>query len=110
MDPMARFYTWPLKVRRKVVGGQTAKGPTFEPEVVVMARIRMVSQLVVAADGAEAVSVATASMSADTPLIPVGSKATLPDELGGTETTVEVSGLHDARIPGMPAFYQVSLV
>ncbi|ETD31523.1 hypothetical protein [Williamsia sp. D3] len=107
-DPLAVFYTWPLKIRRK--GGQTAKGSTFEPEVTVLSRIRMVSQLATDADGREVMSIATASMAADTPHIPVGSKVTLPAELGGAEATVEIAGLHDTKIPGMPAYYQVSLV
>ena len=107
-DPLAVFYTWPLKVRRK--GGQTANGSTFESEVIVLSRIRMVSQLETDADGREIMSIATASMAADTLPIPVGSKVTLPDELGGAEASVEIAGLHDTKIPGMPAYYQVSLV
>ncbi|WP_207842604.1 hypothetical protein [Williamsia soli] len=109
-DPLAIFYTWPIKVQRKVEGGQTARGATFEPEVTIMSKIRMVSQLVTDADGDEIVSLATVTMAADTPPIPVDSIATLPDELGGTSTPVKISGLHDTKIPGVNlAFYQIVL-
>ena len=109
-DPLAIFYTWPLKVRRKVPGGQTARGATFEPEVTIMSKIRMVSQLVTDADGDEVTSMATATMPADTPPIPAGSEVTLPAELGGTVASVKVAGLHDTKIPGVNlAFYQIAL-
>lgn len=106
---MERFYTWPLIVERKV-GVDNRGNPAYGPETTEMCRIRMVSELVATSDGKEVTSRATASMSSTTAQIPVDSRVKLPPELSAARTGYVASeGLHDTRIPGVPAFYQIQI-
>ncbi|ROZ89009.1 hypothetical protein [Gordonia sp. OPL2] len=108
-DPMARFYTWPLIVERKT-GTDQRGNAVLAPPVTIKAKIRMVSEVVTTTDGKEVTTVATASMSADTPVIPTGSRVTLPEELSSARKGhVAAEGLHDLRIPRTPRFYQIQI-
>jgi hypothetical protein len=108
-DPLARFFTWPLSVERRV--GQTGRGVLFAEPVQIMAKIRMTAEVVTADDGSTVTSSAACQMSADTEPIPTGSRVTLPVELDPSRRPVEVivAELHDTRVPGIPRFYEVKL-
>lgn len=106
-DPLARFFTWPLIVERKL--GTNTRGDVYAPPETVMCRIRMVAQMVAGADGEEVTTMATASAAVDTERVPPGSRVTLPPELSGRTGKVASEGVHDMRIPRTPAFYQMQI-
>ncbi|EAS0269365.1 hypothetical protein E7939_21980 [Salmonella enterica] len=105
-SPYAPLFTWPVVVERKV--GVNTRGAVFAEPTTVMCRVRMVSQVATTESGDEVVTVATASCHPDTPPIPIGSRATLPDALSGRKGSVAVAGLHDIGIPEA-AFYQFQI-
>lgn len=108
-DPLAMFYTWPIVVERKI--GQGAAGTVFAApdgtDGTLKARVRAERKLVRSAQGQEVISEARVTLPVDTPIIPPGSRVTLPARWSNRVALVIVEGLHDAGLP--IAFYAVDL-
>ncbi|MBM4542743.1 hypothetical protein GS532_16785 [Rhodococcus hoagii] len=106
-DPLEHWWRWPVMVERHA--GEGADGPVFDPPVVVAGRISAKRKKVLAPDGTEVISEARVSMSATTPLIPPGSRVTLPDPFGGRTAEVLAEQPHHDGAGLTPNFYSIDL-
>ena len=104
----AIWFKWPIVVER--FAGDGAFGPVFDaPDKIDGTKITAKRKKVLAPDGTEVISEVGVSMPVDTPLIPPGSKVTLPARFGGRVATVIVDQVHDDGADLTPNFYSIDL-
>lgn len=104
----AIWFKWPIVVER--FAGTGAYGDVFDPpDTIEHTKITAKRKKVVAPDGTEVISEAGVSMPVDTPLIPPGSRVTLPARFGGRVATVITDQVHDDGADLTPNFYSVDL-
>ena len=102
------WFKWPIIVER--FAGDGAFGPVFDAPVTIPAtKITAKRKKVMAPDGSEVISEAGVSMGVDTPLIPPGSRVTLPERFGGRVAMVITDQVHDDGADLTPNFYSIDL-
>ena len=102
------WFRWPIVVERLI--GSGAYGDVFDaPDTIEKTKITAKRKKVMAPDGSEVISEAGVSMGVDTPLIPPGSRVTLPDRFGGRVATVITDQVHDDGADLTPNFYSIDL-
>ncbi|MBM4722535.1 hypothetical protein GS439_06785 [Rhodococcus hoagii] len=107
-DPLEHWWRWPVTVER--LAGHGADGPVFDPkDTSLRGKITNKRKKVLAPDGSEVISEARVSMPANTPLIPPGSRVTLPDAFGGRTAEVLAEQLHHDGAGEAPNFYSIDL-
>ena len=104
----AIWFKWPIVVER--FAGTGAYGDVFDPpDTIEKTKVTAKRKKVLAPDGTEVISEARVSMAADTPLIPAGSRVTLPERFGGRVATVLADQVHDDGADLTPNFYSIDL-
>ena len=108
-DEIAKaWFRWPIIVER--FAGTGAYGDVFDaPVTIEKTKVTAKRKKVLAPDGSEVISEARVSMAVDTPLIPAGSRVTLPERFGGRVATVLADQVHDDGADLTPNFYSIDL-
>jgi hypothetical protein len=105
MERLSEFWTRELRVKRLV--GSGPYGEKYDPEVVVMCRLKHEVRLVRDSNGKEVVSQSRASMSIDTAAIPPESLVQMPGDSVWRKTISE--GRHVGGFDRSPDYYSIDI-